>query len=283
MARSCDFTCFGQVPGALGLLAMATRDESGQRLMARYLQQGNNMDWIFAIAAQFVSRLDEPKAALVDQQEFRNDALLMAKVVFIVSALACEARVKQGVSACESIQSHAVRICDAIINNSKIVMQPVGGSFDIAEMCSDLIEKSVKFAVVSKDASKKKATVSKVTRVEVYTAHPQATLLRIVCDAVYDLAVAANTAVDVAEELSAEGNNRNSAVDICHPAADACKMVWQALQQLLALHRQLFNLKVVEDVEIHELNHDCVDVAICTKLGVQAIFRGVMCCCCGCA
>lgn len=261
------------------MLAIATRDTASQRIIANLPEHAFSLGWLAHMTAQFISQLTDPKTTTADAQPFRHDALLVSRSLFVVSALRCEDRVNQGESPYNAIKSHIASVRDAVVERIEVMLQQDISSSDSAQICAKVIEVSQNVQLNDASAEYIEKTTWKVgttASTDVHTSHPEATLLRILCDATHDLAVAANTAVDVLEDLSVDDDGATSMVasQAMADAADACKMVWQALSKLLALHVKIFMSTSDQRVNLNMHIHHCVNVALCSKLSVQAIFRG---------
>eukprot|EP00892_Ulva_mutabilis_P008376 jgi/Ulvmu1/5910/UM026_0032.1 len=261
--------------GAIALMAMATRDAASQRLFADCLKQGCSMNWLVQVTTENVSELVVPGFTTADTPNFTYDVLLLARSLFVTSALICHTQAQPRTPPYHVIKDHVENVCHSVMDHVEVLVQCVSSPSDIAKMCADFgytIQSNSPTSSSKMKASQRRRGMASIT--EAYKSHPQAALLRISCDATHDLAVAANMAVDMAEETSADDESAclPDAMQAIADAAHACKMVWQALQKLLALHVQIFAVQCSQN---DALQHFCADVALCSKLSVQAIFRGM--------
>lgn len=269
-----------QANGALVLTAMAARDVSTQRMVASSPNYEDFWGHLSDVMSQYIVKLGHSGSIENETHGFLHDALLAARSLYMLSAIACEARAHCGENPFFVIKYHADRVRAAVTDHVQGIVQHVIPIQEVVQICSTLIanRQGISDDECARERSNKLARKrGKVSSMDASVSHPHAALLRIVCDATYDLAVAANAAVDVVDDLTViDGcTNHDDAVHASADAAKACKVVWQSLKQLLYLYVQLFTLRSGPVTGVQPLLQVAKDVALCSVLSVQAIFRGV--------
>lgn len=265
-----------QASGAIALAAIATRDAASQRLVATCQYHAQYLAHLSEVMAKWVSQLTQPALITNCAAGFLHDVLLVARSFYMVSAIACQVRVDNGEKACSAIKSHADRVRGAVMGHVEGFIQQAVTMSDVVRICSDLIRDQ---SVLREDVSeipKQAPKRVKAASMDASISYPQAALLRILCDGTHDLAVAANAAVDVLDELPTGVDVCAADADAVHAAAAQCKIVWQSLVQVLSLHVQIVSLGSGLEIEMQSLLQVGKDVALCGKLSVQAIFRGAI-------
>lgn len=269
-----------QASGAIALAAIATRDVTSQRLVATCQYHSQYLAHLSEVMAKWVSQLMQPTFTTNSAASFLHDVLLVARSFYMVSAIACQVEVDNGAISCSAIKSHADRIRGAVMDHVEESIQKAATMSDIVRICSNLISnQSVQREAASWKPPKHATKRVKAGSLDASVSHPQVALLRILCDGTHDLAVAANAAVDVVDELPTGVGVSPADADAVHAAAEQCEIVWQSLLQVLSAHVQIvFSLGSGGEIDVQSLLQVGGDVALCGKLSVQAIFRGMISC-----
>lgn len=234
--------------------------------------------------ADYGSRLADSVNDSNNGHGFLHDVLLLGRCIFMISATSCDATVQRGESPHSALMSHSDSLCTCVMDHLLGVLHegiPLLKVVTVGSrlwMAQPLTKNEHRTRQIPGCSLSKRG--GKACSLNADISHPRMTLLRMMCETTHDLAVIANAAVDALEEFTCplEGGseyvNSDLQIEMVSGAMKVCKTVQQAVMKLLSMYLNLLVLSSDSEIEVNSVLQSGGDVALCSKLSVQAIFRG---------